>query len=199
MDHDSTFRLVLLVGFLVLIPIGIFHRVQSQRTGEQLDRRAEGLFILLTVRPAGLVTAAALIAYIVQPSAMAWSSVQIPLWLRWFGVGLGVIAGALLTWTLRTLGNNLTDTVVTRREHTLVTHGPYAWIRHPFYASFALAVLANALVAANWFILVSGAVTFALLAIRCTREEEQLIARFGNQYAEYMKRTHRFIPRTGRQ
>jgi hypothetical protein len=56
---------------------------------------------------------------------MAWSSVFIPLWMRWLGVALGVMAGVLLTWTLQTLGSNLMDTVVTRREHTLVTSGPY--------------------------------------------------------------------------
>jgi protein-S-isoprenylcysteine O-methyltransferase Ste14 len=29
----------------------------------------------------------------------------------------------------------LTDTLVTRREHTLITHGPYRWVRHPFYVN----------------------------------------------------------------
>lgn len=36
-----------------------------------------------------------------------------------------VLGGGLLIWTLRTLGANLTDTVITRKEHTLVTSGPY--------------------------------------------------------------------------
>ncbi len=44
--------------------------------------------------------------------------------------------------TLRSLGKNLTDTVVTRRAHTLVTSAPYRWVRHPFYDALALAVLA---------------------------------------------------------
>ena len=45
---------------------------------------------------------------------------------------------------------NLTDTVVTRKEHTLVTSGPYRWVRHPFYSAFGLAVLANSVTAANF-------------------------------------------------
>ena len=44
-----------------------------------------------------------------------------------------VTACGLLVWTFRCLGKNLTDTVVTRQEHTLVMQGPYRWVRHPFY------------------------------------------------------------------
>lgn len=51
------------------------------------------------------------------------------------------MAGGLSIWTLRCLGKNLTDTVVTRREHTLMKDGPFHWVRHPFYDSVALFVL----------------------------------------------------------
>jgi len=50
-----------------------------------------------------------------------------------------VLGGGLLIWTLRTLGANLTDTVITRKEHTLVTSGPYRWVPHPFYDAVGLA------------------------------------------------------------
>jgi hypothetical protein len=55
MNHDQTFRVVLIAGWLILLPIAIYHRIQSQATGEKLDRRQEGLFILLTLRPLGIV------------------------------------------------------------------------------------------------------------------------------------------------
>jgi protein-S-isoprenylcysteine O-methyltransferase Ste14 len=116
MDQDGTFRMILLVGLVILVPIVAYHRVRSQLTGEKLDRSQEGLFILLTLRPLGFAMMAGLIAFIISPAAMAWSSVPLPIWMRWIGVALGVVAGVLLTWTLRTLGKNLTDTVVTRRE-----------------------------------------------------------------------------------
>ena len=104
-----------------------------------------------------------------------------PDWLRWTGVGIGFIAGSLIIWTLRNLGKNLTDTVVTRKEHTLVTSGPYRWIRHPFYLSAALAVFGNSFAAANWFLLLTGCVLVVLLMIRARKEEKNLIARFGHR------------------
>jgi protein-S-isoprenylcysteine O-methyltransferase Ste14 len=137
---------------------------------------------------------AGLIAYIADPSLMSWSALDLPEWMRWLGAGIGVVAGVFMTWTLRNLDGNLTDTVATRREHTLVTTGPYRWIRHPFYSAVALIVLANALAAANWFLLLTGGLVFVLLAIRSRREEQNLVARFGDRYRDYMRDTGRFLP-----
>ena len=138
---------------------------------------------------------AGLITYMVNPARMAWSSMPLPIWLRWMGVGLAVAGSALIVWAFRNRGKNLTDTVVTRREHTLVTTGPYRYVRHPFYIAVALSMLGNALAAANWFLLIGGAVVFTLLAIRTRIEEEQLAARFGDAYRAYLGRTGRFLPR----
>jgi len=55
MSHDQTFRAGLIVAFLLVLPIGTYHRLTSQATREKLDRRQEGLFILATLRPVGIV------------------------------------------------------------------------------------------------------------------------------------------------
>jgi protein-S-isoprenylcysteine O-methyltransferase Ste14 len=195
MNHDQPFRAVLIVVFLVVIPIGVYHRLKSQATREKLDRRQEGLFILATLRPVGIAFWLELIAWIVNPVWMAWSSVSLPAWLRWTGAGLIAVACGLLVWTLLCLGKNLTDTVVTRQTHTLVIHGPYRWVRHPFYDSAALLALALSLITANWLFFVTGVVLLCLLIIRTRTEEENLVARFGDSYRAYMERTGRFLPR----
>jgi protein-S-isoprenylcysteine O-methyltransferase Ste14 len=46
------------------------------------------------------------------------------------------------------IGANISETILTKRTHQLVTHGPYRWIRHPLYAFsllelFSLALLAD--------------------------------------------------------
>ena len=92
---------------------------------------------------------------------------------------------------------NLTDTVVTRKQHTLVSHGPYRWVRHPLYSSAALIVVALSLVAANWFFFVAGMALLCLLVVRTRTEEANLVARFGDSYRQYMKRTGRFVPKLG--
>jgi protein-S-isoprenylcysteine O-methyltransferase Ste14 len=197
MNDDSTFRIVLMLVLLVVLPIGIYHRVKSQETREKLDRRKEGLFILATLRPLGAVFWLGVFAWMINPGWMEWSSVSLSIWLRWVGIGALLIGCALLVWTFRSLGKNLTDTVVTREEHTLVVHGPYRWIRHPLYSSAGLVIAAVSLIAANWFFFATGAVVLCLLIMRTRTEEENLVARFGDSYQKYMERTGRFLPRLG--
>ena len=74
MDDDQTFRLILMAGFFILVPIAAYHRLRSQATGEKLDRRQEGLFILFTLRPVGLAFMIALISFLIHPGWMAVSS-----------------------------------------------------------------------------------------------------------------------------
>jgi protein-S-isoprenylcysteine O-methyltransferase Ste14 len=195
MDLDHTFRVLMFAGVLLLFPIGLYYRMKSQAPGERLDRSQEGVFILVTLRPLGLIYWAGMIAYMTNPAWMAWSSTPLPEWLRWMGAALAPLGAGLLVWTFRTLGPNLTDTVVTRRSHTLVTRGPYRFVRHPFYDSAAVLVAATSMMMANWFMLVAGALVCLLLAVRSRIEEDQLFARFGEPYRAYRTRTGRFLPR----
>jgi protein-S-isoprenylcysteine O-methyltransferase Ste14 len=196
-SEDQPFRIALAIGAALLLPVMIYHRLRSESTREPIDRRQEGLFFLLTLRPTGLAAMLGLFAFLIQPRWMEWSAVPLPAWARWSGVLLAALGGSLIVWTLRTLGVNLTDTVVTRRVHTLVTRGPYRWIRHPFYVSALLIALGNALAAANWFLFVTGAVAFILMAARSRIEERKLFERFGEEYRTYRKGTGRFLPRLG--
>ena len=193
MADDQTFRTLLLIGVAMTLPITAYHRYQAH-TNEPLDRRKEGWFVLATVRPIGIAFMIALIVYAVNPARMAWAAVPLPGWVRWTGFGVLIAANVLLFWTLHTLGRNLTDTVVTRREHTLVVRGPYRWVRHPFYCCVALVILSTSVIAANWFLMVTGPITLAMLVVRTPIEEAKLVERFGDDYRRYMARTNRFIP-----
>ena len=196
MSDDRIFQVALIVGFLTFFPVAFYFRVRSQATGEPLDRRQEGWFILLTLRPAGLLFMGSLIAYAIDPANLAWSAIPLPSPLRWLGVALYLMSGALLMWTMKTLGPNLTDTVVTRRAHTLVRRGPYRWVRHPFYVSVALLGIGSMLGTASWFLALTGVTFFTIIVMRTRIEERKLVERFGDAYRTYMDETGRFWPKT---
>ncbi len=192
---DDLARMILLIGFAVVMPIGIYYRLRSV-TDERLDRRLEGWPILVSLRLFALACMVGLVAFLVEPSSMAWASFHLPSSARWSGVGLAAFAGGLIIWTFRSLGHNLTDTVVTRRDATLVIDGPYRWVRHPFYLAFAIAVIANSLVTANAFLAITGTAAFLVIVCRTSIEEKKLVERFGPGYLDYMRRTGRFLPRS---
>ena len=189
------FRILVLVILVSTIAIMLPHRLKA-RTGEKLDRRQEGA-ILIPLRLCGLVAWTGILVYIIRPGWMEWSELELPAWLRWAGVGLGLSCLGLLYWTVSTLGSNLTDTVVTRARHTLVTNGPYRWVRHPLYLTALLLFVSLSLVSASWFLALAFSPAFVLLVIRTGKEEQKLAERFGDEYRQYTQRTGRFFPRFG--
>ncbi len=195
MTDEQIIRILVIGVFLVLLPIGAYQRLQSERTREKLDRRQEGLFILITLRLLGAACWLAVLVWMMEPGWMAWASAAVPPWARWVGVLFVAVGAALTAWTLRSLGRNLTDTVVTRRAHTLVFHGPYRWVRHPLYLAVLLLTGGLSLAAANWFFLLTGVAIFGVIAVRTRIEERNLIVRFGDDYRRYMSTTGRFFPK----
>ena len=194
MADDNNFRLILLIVLVIFAPHAIYRRLRSF-TGERLDRWQEGAIILFGLRLSAVPVFFGIIAWLINPQWMAWSSLPLPVWARWIGVAVVVCAGLLLVWAFHNLGRNLTDTVVTRRDHTLVTSGPYRYVRHPFYVTFVLGILGTSLLMANWFILLAGVFPFGFLLARTRIEERKLVERFGNEYRDYMRRVGRFVPR----
>ena len=195
MHTESTFRAIALANIVLCVPVGLYFRIRSLATGEKLARREEGLFILIGLRLCGTAAWVVFAAYLIRPASVSRFSLPLPLWLRWVGAALTLLVPPLLFWTFHSLGTNLTDTVVTRREHTLVTHGPYRWVRHPFYDVVALEVASMSLVTASGLLALLGLAVVAMLFVRTRIEEAKLTARFGAEYQAYAERTGRFVPR----
>lgn len=115
-------------------------------------------------------------------------------------VPFGVAAVALLFFTFGThripiaLWHQADDSP----QH-IVTWGAYAHIRHPFYASFILALIGAFLYSPSLGTAVSLAFGIVQLNRTASREEGRLAASdFGAEYRDYLQRTGRFWPRFGR-
>ena len=74
----------------------------------------------------------------------------------------------------------------------LVTHGPYAWVRHPMYLAVLLAMAAFAVAGDGWQ-WAAWAALAGVLAAKARREERGLV-RLQAGYAEYRARTRAIIP-----
>jgi protein-S-isoprenylcysteine O-methyltransferase Ste14 len=115
--------------------------------------------------------------------------------LRWLGVVLFAVGGALRIWPVFVLGRRFSGLVAIQPGHTLVTTGIYRTIRNPSY----LGLLVNALGWALAFRSGAGVLLAALLipplVARIQAEEALLRAQFGSAYDAYCRRTSRLVPR----
>jgi protein-S-isoprenylcysteine O-methyltransferase Ste14 len=78
--------------------------------------------------------------------------------------------------------------------HRLVTHGPYARVRHPMYLGLILASLGGLLIYRTWTWVLAALNTPALM-LRARREEQVLSAEFGADWQNYAGRVRfRLLP-----
>jgi protein-S-isoprenylcysteine O-methyltransferase Ste14 len=124
---------------------------------------------------------------------MAWPAVErgaIPLaaWLA----GLAGVALALWAFTANRPGNfNIHPRP--RVGGTLVTSGPYGWIRHPMYTAFLLGAWALAWTAASAEAWLAWWALSLVLWFKSTLEERWMLAQHPG-YAHYREQTKRFVP-----
>ena len=194
--NENIFRV--LAGVILFTGIGIssyFRRKADRDTGEKISRKVDGTPMMTFIRIGGLILWLSPLVYLINPAWMVWSRIGLPEWVRWLGVGFGILCVLGIYWLFSSIGTGISPTSATRKEHQLVTSGPYRWIRHPLYTVGSSLFIAFGMMADNWFIALLGILAFIGMAIRTPKEEANLIEKFGDEYREYMKHTGRFFPK----
>ncbi len=110
------------------------------------------------------------------------------------GVALTFLGVAIAIWARIAIGSNWSARVVVKQGHELVRSGPYAYVRHPIYTGFLLAVIGTTIVIGEW----RGVAAIAILAVAHTlkaqREEAAMISEFGETYQQYRRQTGFLFP-----
>ena len=194
--NENIFRI--LAAVILFTGIGIssyFRRKADRETGEKISRKVDGSVLMTIIKVGGLILWLTPLVYLLNPNWMAWSKIGLPDWVRWLGVGVGVLCVAMIYWLFSSIGNSISPTSATRKQHALVTSGPYRWVRHPLYTVGSSLFVAFGMMADNWFIAALGVLAFIAMASRTPKEEANLIEKFGDEYREYMKHTGRYLPK----
>lgn len=196
--NENIFRILAALILFTGVGISLYFRRKADRdSGEKISRSVDGSVMMTMIRIGGLLLWLSPLVYLINPYWMGWSKLGLPEWARWLGVIIGILCVIGIYWLFSSIGSGITPTSATRKQHTLVTSGPYRWVRHPLYTVGSSMFVAFGMMADNWFIAGLGILTFILMAIRTPKEEANLIEKFGDEYREYMKRTGRFLPKLG--
>jgi protein-S-isoprenylcysteine O-methyltransferase Ste14 len=112
-----------------------------------------------------------------------------PLGMLVLALGMLMFVWALLYLKGAFLGNVLPVT------DTLVTTGPYHWVRHPLYLSMVVALRGLALgLGSPWGLAGVLALFFPAGAYRARQEEKALAKKLGREWQDYAERTCFLIP-----
>ena len=115
-----------------------------------------------------------------------------------FSVSPLVIAGQLLAvvlsiWARRSFQQGQFNIHAEPLQGSLLSAGPYKFIRHPMYAASLLLVWSSILGHLSPINTIIGAVVTGIILIRVMEEEKLLLTQFA-EYAEYSNTTKRIIP-----
>ena len=208
MSNELTFRVIFSVLWIIFIANLLWVRYSARARPERHtpDRaaRRQCQFHVLALAIFGPFWFGGIILYMVLPSWIAFLSIPLPDWFRFVMAGVTALSIPFTIWGYRTIGKNWVHALDPlqfreREEENLVTTGPYRYVRNPIYLGAFTLIIALALLAANWLLLLPAFFLVSLIYGQIDGEEVMLMERFGDEYREYMKRTPRIIPRLGHQ
>ena len=111
------------------------------------------------------------------------------------GLVVCVMGYALLAWAMTS--NTFFSQIVriqSDRDHAVVTHGPYRYVRHPAYIGMILFELAMSILLASWWSLLASGLCAILLILRTALEDRTLLAELSG-YVEYARQVrYRLLP-----
>ena len=111
------------------------------------------------------------------------------------GCAISWAAVLFAIWARVTLGKNWSGAVITlKKDHELVTNGPYAFVRHPIYTGYFFATLGTALTLGTNSSIIATMMIFCGFLIRMHKEETLMTKQFGHTYTEYKKRSKKIVP-----
>jgi protein-S-isoprenylcysteine O-methyltransferase Ste14 len=199
MDTEKTFNAIFWTLFVLMFLMRFWFGFRVWRTGERLTaergaRQREGVWTHVVGYVFHLLLGALVLYLWLQGGSLRRFAFPAPDWLRWAGVGLGITSVGLFAWTHQTLGHLWSSYLQLRPGHRLITHGPYARIRHPMYSAILGWITSLGLVTANWTPFLFAALGTLNVILRIEGEEKMILEQFGDDYRQYMERTGRLLP-----
>jgi len=117
--------------------------------------------------------------------------------LRIIGLCFYIIFSWVQIWAFKVLGDNYSQDIAIKKDHKLVTSGPFKIIRHPQYLSQMLMDLGGAVATLSFILAPLALIQIPFLLMRASFEDELLEKHFGENFRSYKKKSGMIFPFIG--
>ncbi len=117
--------------------------------------------------------------------------------IRIIGLLVYLVFSWIQIWITKVLGDNYTQDIAIKKEHQLVTSGPFKFIRHPQYLSQILIDLGGAVATLSFILAPIVIIEIPFLFMRAAFEDKLLEKHFGESFRSYKKKTGQIFPFIG--
>ena len=184
---------------VTLVPMVSFYLTDSLLLKKYDQLRGDGKCGRNWVNTIASLIAAALL--LLQP--ILWPALGLRVYSRWgllfqiVGLVLVVGAAGLNLWARIHLGEFFVQRAEVQEGHCLVDSGPYAYVRHPIFAAY-FGTLAGLMLVNPSIILLGLAIPAIWYFTGQAKQDEQLLSQHLPEYAAYMERVPRYLPKLSR-
>ena len=117
--------------------------------------------------------------------------------IRYIGLAVYLVFSWIQVWSFKTLGDNYSQDIMIKKNHELITKGPFKIIRHPQYLCQILLDLGATAATFSYLVGFLALIEIPIYVIRASIEDKLLAKYFPEKFSEYKKKSGFMFPFIG--
>jgi len=117
--------------------------------------------------------------------------------IRYIGLAVYLVFSWVQVWSFKTLGDNYSQDIMIKKNHELVTKGPFKIIRHPQYLCQILLDLGATAATFGYIVGLLALIEIPIYIMRASMEDKLLAKYFAEKFSDYKKKSGFMIPFIG--
>lgn len=117
--------------------------------------------------------------------------------IRYIGLAVYLVFSWVQVWSFKTLGDNYSQDIMIKKNHELITKGPFKIVRHPQYLCQILLDLGAAAATISYIVGFLALIEIPIYIMRASLEDKMLAKYFTEKFSDYKKKSGFMIPFIG--
>lgn len=139
----------------------------------------------------------ALILAVFQIGTLNYESFKDYADIRYAGLMVYLVFSWIQVWSFKTLGDNYSQEIMIKKNHELITKGPFKIIRHPQYLCQILLDFGAAAATFSYLVGFLALIEIPIYIMRASLEDKLLAKYFPEKFSDYRKKSGFMIPFIG--